>query len=363
MIKKLLFSLLCSSLCTTIHVKAQTAKGGCTTVQIVNMVPYDSKLIDRFAITKTINPCQKMGMVLGRALPRFWLERKDGTTWTNTSSGGIDAIVPNFGNLPHGTYRIKIKIPVIYKSVSCPGGIAYIDNNGSTIGYQATLSAEAYYTNEVIVGATVPSDLSDIVFIDGDGRNMSLDGYDYGERVTMSTEGSKNYDTWTVAIEERTGTRRWMGEGWRNGRMPGDKFDLSNLWKNGGAQPSWEFILYGKYNVLFEAHNSACYPTWNERLSSFYICPNGTGCKWRTQEQKANQDISCNVENGTLRLFQIDLQSENYHLELYAMDGRRVKAISNLPSASIDISDLSEGIYIVNLYDSRQRVYSGRVRK
>lgn len=348
----------------------QTALGGCSTVKVTSQ-PFSKKLIEQAYIIHEISQCEKYVEVYpqGWGHARIWLQKKNSSGvfedyFLNPvrSRIPVSASVPNtygevtFSNLPHGTYRGKVQIPVNYFA-TCGLIIYHRYPNELNAGWQAIMSG-LFFTGEVIVGPTVAADIA-YSFVDGGGGNSLPNGFDFGEVVTIDPTASKNYDQYWLAIFELGGAQRYWSQGWTIGGTLGVT-DLSSKWASGG-QGDWVFESLGSYRVQFAIENSQCInPSWTGLEKDFFICPAGSGCRL-ADEAYEDLRISPNPAAGNFQLTGFDaLAHPTSHLILSDLSGRQVKSIL-APEGDIDISDLPNGMYVVTLWDNSVRLFSDKL--
>jgi hypothetical protein len=153
--------------------------------------------------------------------------------------------------LDHGTYRLRVQVPVTVLHVSCgetsPGPIEVFNIQGQHIGYVGEYSTSvtpSYYSNSVVVGETVPGDIS-YTFIDIP-ETGSIYAYDYGETAIMDASACTNYDLYWLAIFESGPTyNRYKSTGsWVSGTM--GVFDISEFWL---GTSNWKLEPYHSYYI------------------------------------------------------------------------------------------------------------------
>ncbi len=189
---------------------AQSIEGGCNSITVTSTPSYDQNLYFTSVGWQTcteypFDPCCRV--VYGNpATPRFFLEMKSGSSWTQVAGPQSGAVFSNLTT--HGTYRVRTQVPVKQYNV-CAGGqpITCYNIQGQFIGYWGTWGSDVY-TNTAIVGNTIASDNSGdspTFFVDGGGGNSNPYGFDYLEVAAIDASGSKNYDLWWIAIIENGG--------------------------------------------------------------------------------------------------------------------------------------------------------------
>ena len=227
---------------------------------------------------------------------------------------------------------------------------------GQFIGFWGTLSDTEYYTNEVVVGATIQSDIA-ATFIDGDGiDNSGPNSFDYLELVRVDASQSKNYTSYAIAIQEFGGANRWRPGG-NGGFMTGQVGveDLTFLWENGFG---WQFEQFNSYRLQIVIKNDNCPGDWIQTLPYFFICPQGQGCRLGHDNVKIS--ISPNPASNRLTLTNLDITpkvSENYTLTIHELSGKEVKRFTSIRENEFDISDLFNGVYVVSLHNQKEGIF------
>lgn len=379
------FLLLLSDLAT-----AQTATGGCTSVTLSNIPPYPTVYFSFVGFKNCrdgggfYEGCDEDGrpaccrvITSGSPVtPRYWLERlRDDGTWATVAGPQHQT---SFSNVARGTYRVRCQAPAIAENACrtdqfgnvIRARICLFNLSGQFIGYWGTWDNSPFggppttYTNTVIVGATTGSDIS-YTFIDPTPNDPFELGYDFGELVKMNAAASKNYDLWNLAIfESGPSFNRFRSNGWTNGRMPNDEFDLTEFWR--GPQ-EWRFETFHSYTVQFVIENSKCRngieqnppATWNNLDRTFFICPAGTGC--RTGGDWQEVVISPNPASTFIRLqnFEPDID-RGYQMTFSDMAGRQVKSVV-LVGDEVDISDLPGGMYVLNVQREGRPLFTSKI--
>jgi hypothetical protein len=361
---------------------AQTAEGGCTSVTVTDVPAYPTVIFD------VINwrTCQDgggfyagcdqdgreacCGLLLVNAFPktpRYWLEKQqeDGS-WLEISGPQISTVFD--GLEEKGTYRVRLQLPAVEEYACGTDELGnpirarrcMFDVNGTYRGVWGRWGTDQY-TNNVIVGHTTSEDIS-YTFIDIPETGAEI-AYDAGETVIMDVSDCKNYDLWWLAIFESNAqtSKRYKSNGWSTGTIPGGEIDLSDFWEE------WDFETLHQYEVQFVTENRQCrngieYPNpngWNNLNRTFFICPEGTGCKFGIDEREIV--ISPNPANSIIQLqnFQPDLD-RNYVMTITDMTGRLVKSIP-LMTDRVDISGLQAGMFVVNIFREGERVFNSKL--
>ena len=363
----------------------QSATGDCSSVQISNVPPYPTVY---FAWTGTKN-CNDGGgyyegcdegngpaccriIVYGEPVtPRVWLERLEANGTWSTVSGPQHSTT--FSNVAHGTYRVKCQVPNIAEN-ACPPSVSgnitksrmcLFNLSGQFIGYWGTWdntpfnSAPPTYTNSVIVGIVVTSDIA-FNFVDGGGGDNIPNGFDYDELVRMDASASKNYNAWWLAIFELGGQQRYRSNGWTSGQV--GMIDLTALW-NGGPADNWHFETLNSYMIQFAIVNEQCqiHGQWTNLDKAFFVCPTGSGYKFKKPENSIS--IYPNPVNHHFRFTGIDFTPINkFEYEIRSMDGKLVKRQFILdPSTNYSLDGVQSGIYLVSLYKDDQRIFNTKL--
>lgn len=366
---------------------SQTVTGGCSEVIVSEIPPYPTVYFSYVGFMNSkrivgyydgcagdgLNSCCRIITSGNPVTPRFWLEQlqTDGS-WLEVAG---PQYVTTFNNVNNGTYRVKCQRPNIHES-ACGNDrlgnpvrvrMCLFDLNGQFIGYWGTWDNAYFgnlypitYSNTVLVGPTTKSDIS-YTFIDIPETGAE-GAYDYGETVIIDVSECKNYNQWWLAIfEDGPNYNRYKSNGWSNGTIPGGKINLSEFWD------SWKFETFHQYTVQLAIENRQCrngieYPNpngWNNLDRTFFICPEGSGCRFGIDEREIV--ISPNPANSIIQLqnFEPGLD-RNYVMTITDISGRQVKNIP-LTADRVDVSDLQPGIFIVNIFKKGQRVFNSKL--
>lgn len=297
--------------------------------------------------------------------PRFWLERLVDGSWTTVAG---PQFTTTFSNLAHGTYRVRCQAPTIATNIcmeegnpNLPGArICLFNESGQFIGYWGTWDNTPFgttpptFSNTVVVGATVPSDIN-WSFIDPNGNDL----FSPGEQIRMNTANTINYTHWWVAIFENGGQNRYWSNGWTQGQIPGNQINLTTL-TNGafttGGQPFAQIPV--SYTVQF-AISAQCNTAWTNLNKNFAVCPAGLGCRIA-----ADEDIRLypNPANNSFQLHNFDVDpSKQQRIVLLDMNGRTVKSFEQITESVFDISDLINGLYVVSLWENGSRLLTTKL--
>jgi hypothetical protein len=335
--------------------QAQTAEGGCTSVKLVSGVPLypNNAYIDRTYQYGYGNECNKYLILGSQHFPnaaQFLLQRLNGESWVTVVNWQNTSI---FNNLTtHGWYRIAIRVPKYIVAPNCTQNWIKVFSmqTGQHLGYEGEW-APLLYSNWVVVGETVQSDVK-WTFIDPNSNGL----FDSGDEVKMNTLGTINYDHWWVAIFENGGQNRYASNGWTSGLIPGNVFDLLEFWKFKTGTDFSEIPV--SYAVQF-AISSRCDTEWTNLDRWFAVCPTGTGC--RIGETGA-LTIAPNPASTYFSLYGFHpSEVSNYRLTLTDLNGRILKTFSQDIQRQFDVSDLSNGLYIVQIWENDARVFTTRL--
>lgn len=295
---------------------------------------------------------------------RFWLERLDLGTWTTVAGPQFQI---TFSNLAHGTYRVRCQAPTIATNIctnssgNLPGArICLFNSAGQFIGYWGTWNNTPFgntpptYTNTVVVGATVQSDIA-WNFIDANGNDL----FNPGEQIRMNTANTKNYENWWLAIFENGGQNRYWSNGWTQGQVPGNQINLTSL-TNGafqsGTNPFAQIPV--SYTVQF-AISASCNTVWTNLDKNFAVCPAGLGC--RIAEDK-EITLYPNPANNSFQILNLEIDpSKQQRIVLMDMNGRTVKAFEQITQSEFDISTLTNGMYLVSVWENGSRLLTTKL--
>ncbi len=261
----------------------------------------------------------------------------------------------DFTITPGGEYYVTASIPTATFTGACAGNSVVVFNLiGQRIGrggYLRTVTSNA-------VG-DIPTAQNQYSFIDGGGGNSIPNGFDFGERVQISTN-MPSHTQYFLAIYELGSPRRMHatnGWNWVQGAVP-SIVDLSLLWGQGGGG-DWKFEPLNSYRVQL-AISRPGNTIWSVNEQEFFICPSGSGC--REVHNEKNIAISPNPTSNSFRLSNLNLDKVgDYKVTLNDYSGRTVKTFTNISQQDFDISDLSNGFYIVNLWNQSKRVHTAKL--
>jgi Secretion system C-terminal sorting domain len=348
-------------------VKAQTATGGCSSVSVTNDgggYPTNTFFSGNgFANCSNTNiPTGCCRLVTGNPTEaRFILQRK-GTngSFTNVAGPQVSGV---FTGLSHGTFRVEIEVPRVHLSVTpqaatnCPGGVTCINQSGQVVGLWGQWDPNKRLTNEVVVGATLASEVQ-FTFADNNGTNSNNLAFDANEVVGINTN-CQNYDRYWLAIYEQSGQKRSWSQGWTFTTTMPSYINLSQKWgtSHGG------FTSLGSYYVQFAAMSN-CNSSWVEATNTqgggntFFVCPTGSGCK---VAKNLDAGIHPNPVSSSFRLSNLD-SNIAYALTLTDISGRIIKSLPSVSeSEEVEVSDIPDGLYFAHLFDGAKKLQTIKV--
>lgn len=369
--KNLIFISVCLMVLLCGKAKAQTplvfsATGGCTSVTTANTPSYQTDLWGGGLWDLGEEPCVYILYLLNRRLvAEYTLQKLDpsNNTWVYFAGPQTSGSFNNISE--HGTYRVNVSCPVRFTNQQCPEGIDIYNSAGQYVGQNGTYANGIFATsNPVPVGATTGSDIS-YTFIDIPETGSEA-AYDFGEVVKMNTAASKNYNLWWLAIfEDGPNYQRYRSNGWTNGTVPNNEFNLTSFWGPPGS--GWQFETFHSYKVQFVIENAQCRngieqnPTgiWNVLERTFFICPAGTGCRIGEDAQKIV--LSPNPASSVVRLLHFEMDAgREYRLTVADLTGRVVRNMT-LTSNEVDISGIGHGMYAVTIERDGKRIFTDKL--
>ena len=304
------------------------------------------------------NPCGRvfqyatLGCGNGSNQPRYFLDRYNWTTKTWSVYAGPTGCPTSTNNLPHGTWRWRGENPIEQNGSGCATGHILVYNNlGQTIGYLGTYNgAPSYTSNVTVTGPTLASEVK-AKYKETIG-NLTNALFNYNEIPKIDTKGTINYDRYWVAIYELGGQNRSTGS-WYDGFIPGDEINLLNIWKAAfGPNATFEPVNTTSitYQVQFAAMGPCNSAGWVEaNLSNFGVCTSAIICRGAFEEQEV--EVNPNPASSTFHLdnFQPEV-TQDYRLTVTDLSGRTVKEYTDLTTTDFDVSDMSDGLYMVTLW-------------
>jgi hypothetical protein len=342
-------------------VSAQQIQGGCDKVTFVTFPSFPSVLVPGLggylAICDEVDPCSSLftgdyccrisfGPIQG-LLPSLRLQKKDaqGAFVTVKQVAGNMGYV--FSDLPKGVYRVQVRLPEMNLSLCCGKPVKIFDSSGRDIGWLGRLSPNWITSNEVLVGPASQSDINAIL-VDPNNNNA----FDLGQVVEFDATNSTHYDQWRIDIAE-TGpvfNNRWATTGWQIGTQANVQ-QIHDIW--GGIHGS--FAPWHLYQINFVIENQRCvngheFPaeSWNNKMYSFLICPEGTGCKIRKDDIQFT--LAPNPASNWVKFMDIDdIWQEGFSFTIQDLHGR---ALLDTPilSDEIDVSHIPSGTYICTIH-------------
>lgn len=383
--KKIIFILLSFLTLLCNSATAQAVAGGCNSVTVTQVPQYP--LVHSLTSKKNCNVVIGNGECcvvkpgsaqMTQMIPQMTLEKFDASTnsWVVVAGPEKADAGKVFSGLSQGKYRVKMLLPYYNENtcrVDASGNITQtrvqiLSELSQFLGYLGTYNNAPFggngpfYSNEVLVGATTASDIA-YTFIDIPETGSEA-AYDFGEVAKMNTASSKNYNLWWLTIYEDGPTyQRARSNGWTNGTIPGNEFNLTAFWALGG--PGWQFETFHSYKVQFVVENLQCRngieksgTTWNVLERTFFICPAGSGCRAGEDEQAII--LAPNPASSVIRLqnFEPDL-GRDYKMAITDLAGKALKTVS-LTSNEVDISDLPSGMFVASIKREGKRIFTSK---
>ena len=159
-------------------------------------------------------------------------------------------------------------------------------------------------------------------------------------------------------------SNRYASSGWVSGQIPGNEIQLLNVWKS-SLGPTAEFTPIGPqlnptYSVQFAITNN-CNSAWtsiSNPMPFFQKRPQGWGC--RNTDDDAAIAVSPNPANGYFKIPALETGEDNIQISVTDMTGRLVKQYNNV-QAQYEVSDLSNGIYVINVLRQGVRIHSSKL--
>lgn len=366
---KRIFSYLIAMLLFQSVLSAQISiEGGCTEVTIdASTIPTFDQ--DLYNISRQSEPCRAVVSNPGGTMKaKMTLQRLNSNGQFVTVSS-FPQFPPNntWSNLSHGTYRVRVSIPKAIVALNCISGwINIYSVNGQYLGRRGEYpeidggeNSTVFYSNAVVVGNTVPADNS-YTFIDEPeqgGENL----YEYGEIVKINTSACSNYNQWWVAIFESDPNGRYASNGWSYGTIPNNEVNLTDVWQKN--HPNWEFEINRSYTVQFVVENQQCLngSGWNVNERSFFICSPQHGQNCRAGKDSGVFSITPNPANTSIRFqnFELDL-GWDYRVLVTDLYGKVAKSVK-LTDTYLDISDLPNGMFVVNIIRDGQPIHQTKL--
>ncbi len=256
--------------------------------------------------------------------------------------------------ISNGTFKIKIKEPVKDSEYTHPP-LSNLDCNNvvngrvykkgsfnNTVGIGWVGYYQTYWTNEFVIGATVPEDIN-IDLIDDNGN----DEFEYETPVMLDLTECRNYNRYSISIQQLN-SNNWNGTGlWMNGTI--DEIDLRDIWRLN--HPNWNLWAGHTYRVQVAMSNADCWGPWSAKTMEFSICPQGAGC--RIVEETADLSVMPNPasEYFTISNF-YPQEGKDYQVLLHDYTGKLLKEFKDIKPNGYDISDLPNGIYVISIWEA-----------
>lgn len=321
--------------------------------------------------TKSEDPCRKV-LIFSSTEPleeRYSLQRQNpNLTWTVVSTlapiGGV------YTGLSHGTYRVEVSVPSKVSAPNCKDGIRVFAYETKWYGYVGAYTSAPVTSNTVYIGATDQNDIKfNWIKTMGTPAPPNLASppiYCFQENPKINTTGTLNYDRYWVAIFE-TGagaSNRYTNTGWIFGKIPGNQIDLLyDVWKKNNS--NWEFtpndqFANASYSVQFAISNS-CNSGWttiSNPMPFFQRRPQGWVC--RNTDDDVAIAVSPNPANGYFKIPALETGEDNIQISVTDMTGRLVKQYNNVQT-QYEVSDLSNGIYVINILRQGVRIHSSKL--
>ncbi len=279
--------------------------------------------------------------------PRYFLDLFDfGTRLWTQYVGPVGC--PIF-EVPHGTWRVRGQNPVESNGSGCDGGHVLVYNtNNQWIGWLGKYdNAPMVTSNVVVTGPTLQNEVTAVYKETHGTIGNAL--FNYDETPKLNTQNTRNYDRWWIAIFEHGGLNRYGTLGWTFGFIPNDEINLQAVWINAGFD-HFEPITSGvTYEVQF-AVASQCNQSWVQaNLPFFGVCTEGMPCREVFEEAEINLIPNPASISFKLSGFEMDASISSQHLIIQDLSGRVLKEFAQVNQGNFDVSDLPNGVYVVNL--------------
>jgi hypothetical protein len=359
---------------------AQVAVGGCDKVTVTQVPSGYPNVLFVPAPSSTCPPienecCKLVGLTPTPMLPLFTLQKLDASgAWVQASAPGTASVFNLDPIGDHGVYRVKIVTPY-FKENECgagsqPGGggqparIRIYHTNGQFLGWEGTYNNspypgnETYYTNRVIVGPTVPSDLA-LDWIEPPGSSIPS-AYDVGQPVAIDVSDSKNYNFWWISLNQEN-SPNYASNGWTHGTI--QEFEISDFWEE-NYPPFEPLTSYRLQWVIenYECRNGVHWPgSWNNLQQTLVICPAGTGCRLGMEQTALEVSIYPNPATSWIRVDNLDASRNGlYLMTLHDLSGKLLQSVP-LTEQEIPVHDLPSGMLIARITLDGQLVHTEKV--
>lgn len=312
----------------------------------------------------TFQPNMEASYTLFQVLANQQLVQVGQPRSTNFNSGFLV-----FNNLPHGTYRVVARLPVISRDgCSFDNGTNYtcmFDWSGRHIGFLGTYngpnsgSGATFTSNDVVVGPTTSADnVFTIIESQPSGPTSAADA---NETLIVDFSQSRNYNLYHIdVVEDNNGVTGYASLGWQQGTI--QNLNLSQFWLSTGQGPIRPF--HG-YTVKFVTENLQCRNAiewtqttrWNDRSQSIFICPAGTGCL-RLNVPSGSIHAFPNPARDQVRLSGIDESSpQARRIQLVDALGRVVRD-EPLQGDTYSLEGMATGVYVLRLFADEEIVHT-----
>lgn len=257
-------------------------------------------------------------------------------------------------DVPHGAWRVRGQNPIEANGSGCDGGHILVYNNAQQlIGWLGTyVNAPMLTSNVVVIGPTQQDEISAKYKETYGTLNNAL--FNYDEIPKLNTFNTENYDRWWIAIFEHGGQNRYASQGWTFGFIPNNEINLQTVWAQ-ATGGDFEPITSGvTYEVQF-AVAGHCNEFWVQaNLPFFGVCVEGMLCREVFEEHEIS--LNPNPANNAFRLSGLDMDASNsdQRLSIYDLSGRVVKEFVQVKQEDFDVSDLSNGLYVVRLWEGER---------
>lgn len=345
------------------------AIGGCTSVTITDF-PSFPEVLEYQGASETVvfnvsdNVCDKFITTTYPILqPQITLNKLDsngGSTNISTIFGpGINS---EFTGLQKGKYDIFAFVPHFHEYPCNGSGPSvrhrYRDaNTGNILGSKGTYLVPGPVgatSNEVLVDNT---ETTDIIAKLTDESGTERDVFSDTEAITLDLSMSPHYNRYRVNISQ-VGSSNFRTDGWEN--STDSEIPLNDIWTQGGTN-GWRFWNGHTFKVSVYLDNKDCKNgVWKKQEIFFSTCPSGVNCRF-TQSSPNEIIVLPNPASDIFILKELEIEEAGrYHLNILDVNGRQVKSLSLLNN-EVDVSDLISGLYIVQVFDNGEQLFSSKL--
>lgn len=362
--------------------QAQIAVGGCDKVTVTQIPSgYPNVVTADLFVAGNCPPienqcCKIAASAVKQMLPELTLQKLHASgAWVQASTPQTASVFNLDPISDHGVYRVKIVTPYFRENEcaagSQPGGgwepartqifnmFAQFQGMEGTYDNSPFPGNEAYYTNRVIVGPTVPSDLA-LDWIEPQGSSIPF-AYDYGQNVAIDVSVSKNYNFWWISLNQDD-SPNYASNGWTHGTI--QEFDLSAFWENFYPSSFEPLTSYQLQWVIenYECRNGVHWPgSWNNLQQNLIICPAGTGCRLGMEQTALEVSIYPNPATSWIRVDNLDASKDGlYLMTLHDLSGKLLQSVP-LTEQDIPVHDLPNGMLIARITLDGQLVHTEKV--